>query len=66
MDAGVVGCWALLLLGLATERVGATNALVVAMHIRAAAALVLCIFDCSMQLLAAPARFGPYASVQGR
>ena len=40
MDAGVVGCWALLLLGLATERVGATNALVAAMHKIAATARV--------------------------
>jgi hypothetical protein len=40
MDAGVVGCWALLLLGLATERVGATNAVVAAMHKKAAAARV--------------------------
>ena len=47
--AGVVGCWALLLLGLATDRLGATNAFVAAMHIRAAAALVLCIFDRSVQ-----------------
>ena len=60
--AGVVG-WAWLLLGLATDRLGATNALVAAMHIRAAAALVLCIFDCSMQLLAAPARLSWLASV---
>ena len=35
MDAGVVGCWALLLLGLATERVGATNAFTAAIHVTA-------------------------------
>ena len=44
--AGVVG-WAWLLLGLATERVGATNALVAAMHVTAASAHLLAIFECS-------------------
>ena len=53
--AGVVG-WAWLLLGLATDRCGATNALVAAMHIRAAAALVLCIFDCSVQRFSCASR----------
>ena len=42
--AGVVG-WAWLLLGLATDRLGATNALVAAMHVTAASAHLLAIFD---------------------
>ena len=41
--AGVVG-WAWLLLGLATDRCGATNALVAAMHVTAASAHLLAIF----------------------
>ena len=44
--AGVVG-WAWLLLGLATDRCGATNALVAAMHVTAASAHLLAIFECS-------------------
>ena len=55
--AGVVG-WAWLLLGLATDRLGATNAFVLARQSRALTALVLCIFDCSMLRLDAPARLG--------
>ena len=46
--AGVVG-WAWLLLGLATDRCGATNAVVATMHKRAAAALVLCILVALLQ-----------------
>ena len=44
--AGVVG-WAWLLLGLATARLGATNAFVAAMHVTAASAHLLAIFECS-------------------
>ena len=47
MDAGVVGCWAWLLLGLATDRLGATNAFTAAMHVTAASAYLLAIFECS-------------------
>ena len=39
--------WAWLLLGLATDRLGATNALVAAMHVTAASAHLLAIFECS-------------------
>ena len=56
MDAGVVGCWAWLLLGLATERVGATNALVAAMHKIAAAARVRGMVIAGCGLLAVPAK----------
>ena len=55
MDAGVVGCWAWLLLGLATERVGATNAEVAAMHKIAATARVRGMVIARLRRLAAPA-----------
>ena len=53
--AGEVG-WALLLLGLATERVGARNALVLAMHATVASTARECIFYCS---IAAQSRASP-------
>ena len=56
MDAGVVGCWAWLLLGLATDRLGATNALVAAMHKIAATARVRGIVIARLRPLAAPAK----------
>ena len=48
--AGVVG-WAWLLLGLATERVGATNAVALAIHVTAVSTARECIFYCSIAAL---------------
>ena len=45
--AGVVG-WAWLLLGLATDRCGATNAWVLAMHAAVTSTARECIFYCSI------------------
>ena len=53
--AGAVG-WGWLLLGLATERVGATNALVAAMHKIAATARVRGMVIARLRPLAAPAK----------
>ena len=64
--AGVVG-WAWLLLGLATDRCGATNALVAAMHKKAAAARVRGMVIARLQRFGrASAAFGLLASVSGR
>ena len=48
MDAGVVGCWALLLLGLATDRLGATNAFTAAIHVTALRTRLWSIVNCSV------------------
>ena len=48
--AGEVG-WAWLLLGLGTERVGATNAVALAIHVTAVSTARECIFYCSIDAL---------------
>ena len=48
--AGAVG-WAVLLLGLATDRLGATNAVALAIHVTAVSTARECIFYCSIAAL---------------
>ena len=48
MDAGVVGCWAWLLLGLATDRCGARNAFTAAIHVTAVRTRLWSIVNCSV------------------